>query len=119
MPGPCQERNHREKRKRQQIQSKGCLDDKDLTSDISNYIGDDVKEDNKEFINPDIDKVGGWVYGEEDFFPDIDGILNMWWTGRWKKGRKKTLPYEQVKETRKKDVSWIKNNSIFWCIDGF
>ena len=89
------------KRKHQKIQSEDLESD---TSDTSNYVNDDVEEDddkvidiiedgidNEEFIDPDIDKAGGWVYGKEGAFPDIDAILTMWWEGKWKKGRRKVI----------------------------
>ena len=104
---PVTRTQQQRKRERQQIQSKYCLDDEDLTSDTSDtskYVNDDVQEDDdkvidiikegiddEEFIDPDIDKAGGWVYGKEGAFPDIDAILTMWWEGKWKKGRRKVI----------------------------
>uniref|UniRef100_A0A6V0ABJ1 Uncharacterized protein n=1 Tax=Pseudo-nitzschia australis TaxID=44445 RepID=A0A6V0ABJ1_9STRA len=46
-------------------------DDQDYTKEHIDVIDDDTEE----YIDSDINKVGGWVYGEEGAFPDIEGIL--------------------------------------------
>ena len=90
---PVPRTKRQRKRKCQQIQSKDCLDEEDLksdTSDTSKYVNDNVKEDdhvddkvidnikedidNDEFIDPDIEIVGGWVYSKEGAFPDTYAI---------------------------------------------
>ena len=117
---PVMRTQQQRKRKSEQIQSKDCLDEGDLksdTSDTSKHVNDNVEEnddkvidnieediDNKEFIDPDIDKVGGLVCGKEGDFPDIDAILTMWWEGKWKRGKKKLfLSYDQIMGKGNKD----------------
>ena len=116
-PNTRTRRQRKTKRKRQQNQSKNRQIDVDLTSDTSDYVDDDVEEDdsvddyfeemnndsdgveedNKEFNDPDIDKVGGWVYGKDGAFPDHRPILNMWWKGKWENPLEiPTLTYEQI-----------------------
>ena len=87
-----------------------------LNDDVKddNYVEDDVKEEDNDsdnieekFIDPNIDKVSGWVYGKDGTFPNVLPILDMLWKGRWTNGRAKTfLTYEQIigKGNRKRGI---------------